>query len=179
MASWNKGIHQWAGKENPRGFLGKHHTKETKIKIGLASKGNKYALGSKGRMGQHHSVETLKKMSEAKKGAKSRFWKGGIMKDKEYVNWLKNRWKKRKKEASGSHTFGEWELLKKQYDYTCPNCDRKEPEIKLSEDHIIPLSRGGSDNIENIQPLCLGCNSKKHTKIIKFNKTIKCNIQIR
>jgi len=76
----------------------------------------------------------------------------------------------RKINAEGSHTIGEWELLKKQYNYTCPSCGRKEPNIKLSEDHIIPLSKGGSDNIENMQPLCKNCNCKKHTKIIKFQR---------
>src|SRR3990167_5681302 len=27
-------------------------------------------------------------------------------------------------EATGEHTTGEWELLKKQYGYTCPSCKR-------------------------------------------------------
>jgi len=49
--------------------------------------------------------------------------------------------------ASGSHTNGEWETLKAQYDWRCLACNRQEPEIKLSEDHIVPLSKGGSDNI--------------------------------
>jgi hypothetical protein len=74
----------------------------------------------------------------------------------------------RKNKAEGSHTFGEWELLKKQYNYTCPACNGKEPNIILSEDHIIPLSKDGSNYIENIQPLCRSCNCKKHTTIIKF-----------
>lgn len=71
-------------------------------------------------------------------------------------------------DAEGSHTQGEWETLKKQYGYTCPSCHLKEPEIKLTEDHIIPLVKGGSDFIENIQPLCGSCNCKKHTKTIKY-----------
>ena len=68
--------------------------------------------------------------------------------------------------AIGSHTFGEWQLLKKQHGYRCPYCGKKEPEIKLTQDHIIPLSKGGSDFIENIQPLCRSCNCKKYNKII-------------
>ena len=80
--------------------------------------------------------------------------------NKQYIN--------RKRGARGSHTLGEWERLKAQYDWTCPSCERREPEIKLTEDHIISIKLGGSNNIENIQPLCQSCNSKKHTKTIKY-----------
>jgi 5-methylcytosine-specific restriction endonuclease McrA len=71
----------------------------------------------------------------------------------------------RRYDSRGTHTLGEWERLKSQYGYTCPCCHRKEPEITLTEDHIIPLSIGGFNSIQNIQPLCKSCNSKKHTEI--------------
>lgn len=122
-----------------------------------------------------HSDETKKNWSISRKGKytgkDSSQWKGGVTNDKVHRSWVKNRRNsvvKRLKLSGSSHTYGEWETLKAQYNFTCPCCNKREPEIKLTEDHIIPLSKGGGDNIENIQPLCRSCNCKKHTKIIKY-----------
>jgi len=121
------------------------------------------------------SEETKRKLSKIKKGhlawnkglngEKSPNWKGGISKNRSFYT---TRYEIRKKGNGGSHTLGEWELLKKQYNFACPSCHKSEPEIKLTEDHIIPISKGGSDNIENIQPLCKSCNSRKLTKVIRY-----------
>ena len=78
--------------------------------------------------------------------------------------------------SEGFHTTGEWELLKKQFGFRCVICKKSEPEIKLTRDHIIPISRGGSNWIENIQPLCAKCNSIKSAKMP--NNTILSNIEI-
>jgi 5-methylcytosine-specific restriction endonuclease McrA len=50
----------------------------------------------------------------------------------------------------------------------CLCCKQKEPDIKLTEDHVVPLSYGGTDFVENIQPLCGSCNSKKHVKTVDY-----------
>lgn len=70
--------------------------------------------------------------------------------------------------APGSHTDHEWELLKAHYDFTCLCCGVKEPLIRLTRDHIVPLTQGGSDWITNIQPLCHTCNSSKNNKTIDY-----------
>jgi 5-methylcytosine-specific restriction endonuclease McrA len=68
---------------------------------------------------------------------------------------------------SEHHTEAEWIALCKKYNDRCVCCGKK---TKLTLDHVVPLSLGGSDTIENIQPLCGSCNSKKHTKIVDYRK---------
>lgn len=89
-------------------------------------------------------------------------WKGGyehkLMKNRERLMLKKN--------VVGTHSLEDWNNLKRTYNFTCPACDRKEPDIILTEDHIMPISKGGTNYIENIQPLCKSCNTKKLDKII-------------
>jgi 5-methylcytosine-specific restriction endonuclease McrA len=79
-----------------------------------------------------------------------------------------NRRRALKLAAEGSHTEEEWEKLKAFYNYKWLHCRKQEPEIKLTRDHAIPLTQGGSDSIDNIQPLCARCNSKKTSKCIDY-----------
>jgi len=97
-----------------------------------------------------------------KKGEQAPNWQGGV------TPYYKIMRANKLKEAGGSHSFKEWETLKAQYNWTCPCCKKQEPEIKLTKDHIISVNKGGSDNIENIQPLCVSCNSKKSIKTIRY-----------
>src|SRR5262245_28374827 len=69
--------------------------------------------------------------------------------------------------AGGSYTLAEWTNLVAQFD-ACPECTRPWADIPpapggyvVTADHIIPISRGGRNEISNIRPLCYSCNSKK------------------
>lgn len=79
-----------------------------------------------------------------------------------------NRRRAKEHAAPGAHTVEEWKALKAQYDYTCLCCGRREPQIELTRDHVVPLDLGGSDDITNIQPLCRSCNGAKGARITDY-----------
>jgi len=175
----------WLGKKKP-------HSQVTKDKIRKTLMG--HSVSEKVRLAEHSpfkkgftpwnkgkpwSKAMKKKISETNKrmgiepkikfvgfGKDHPRWKGGY----ENELWHSRQRRIRKLGNGGFHTQGEWETLKAQYNWTCPCCHKVEPKIKLTEDHIIPISKGGSDNIENIQPLCRNCNASKGNRIIiKYN----------
>lgn len=172
--------------------LGKKLSEETKKRISEAHKGEKH-WNWKG--GKRQCISCKKNTSsrsakyckncfnkipvseETKQKISKALWNGGIEKSRlrlkqwrkdnnSRVNFWTSQRRKRLKNVIGSHNFGEWETIKAQYNWTCPHCNKQEPQIKLTQDHIIPISKGGSNNIDNIQPLCGRCNSKKSAKIL-------------
>ena len=99
---------------------------------------------------------------------------------KENNDWyisMKQKRRALKNNLGGVFTKEEWSDLKDKYNHTCPHCGKSEPEIKLTVDHIIPLSKWNEwiktnivtykcNDIENIQPLCGRCNSEKWSKLL-------------
>lgn len=59
--------------------------------------------------------------------------------------------------------------IKERDNYTCKCCGNsvyKEPNLLLEIDHIIPVSKGGVTEENNLQTLCWKCNRQKSSKII-------------
>ena len=68
----------------------------------------------------------------------------------------------------GSYTLIAWHALCKRYGFRCLSCMRKLPYLKLTVDHVIPVTKGGSSDIDNLQPLCQPCNSQKNDRTIDY-----------
>lgn len=62
------------------------------------------------------------------------------------------------------------ESIKERDHYTCCNCGNStltEPNLLLEIDHIIPVSKGGLTEENNLQTLCWKCNRSKGNKILQ------------
>jgi 5-methylcytosine-specific restriction endonuclease McrA len=57
-------------------------------------------------------------------------------------------------------TTQQWIEIKSAFNHCCAYCGIKSK--RLSQDHITPLSKGGSHTANNVVPACRTCNSKKH-----------------
>ncbi len=46
-------------------------------------------------------------------------------------------------------------------------------------DHIVPTSRGGRDEVDNVLPACLGCNSSKRDRLIwEWPRAVRLNAEL-
>lgn len=74
-------------------------------------------------------------------------------------------YKARRRGNGGVFSPEEWDALCELFENRCLSCGEQKP---LTRDHVIPVSKGGTNTIDNLQPLCLSCNCSKGDKEIDY-----------
>jgi len=62
------------------------------------------------------------------------------------------------------HAQAHWRMKLREYDYRCAYCGIKSLDTTqgyLTRDHVRPVTKGGTDDIDNIVPACWPCNKTK------------------
>ena len=75
--------------------------------------------------------------------------------------------------AIATHTADEWRALVQAVGNICMKCRISAAELiggNLCKDHIKPIYQGGSDGIENLQPLCRECNAGKGSEAVDYRE---------
>ena len=62
-------------------------------------------------------------------------------------------------------------------DYTCMSCGASIDDVVITVDHVVPVSRGGDNTINNIQILCKPCNQKKSDNSIDYRTGIAVHLE--
>ena len=139
-------------------------------RLHYAKNREKHLAWSKATRERHKEEYKLRQREYARKNrAKIRAYRKQYLIDNyDKVSSDVNKRRAMKKQATGSHTLEEWSELRDKTKGICPCCKKKVGLKKLTRDHITPLVRGGTDDIDNIQPLCRSCNCSKHTETIKY-----------
>lgn len=78
---------------------------------------------------------------------------------------IRRAYRGRRKGNDGSYTSDEWQALCDRFGRKCVKCGS---DGRLEADHVVPVSKGGSNDISNIQPLCRSCNARKWAKEIDY-----------
>lgn len=68
----------------------------------------------------------------------------------------------RQKDSINIYSVDVWEETLRQFEYKCSYCNKEVD--KLTQDHIVPVSKGGGYLRSNIVPACKSCNSSKGNK---------------
>lgn len=109
-------------------------------------------------------------------GKENPAYKHGLAHTSEYRASLAQKRRARIKYNGGYFTAEEFIELKNKQGNKCLACKRFD--LKLVADHVIPLVKGGTNDISNIQILCSRCNNKKYTKDTDYRDLIEVSIII-
>ena len=126
---------------------------------------NKKVIAFKSKEYQSLNKETIEKYNgeyrETHKEVATEYAKIYQKNNKEKFNIINERRRSKAKQLISTLTNKEWENIKTIFNNKCAYCGK---EKSLTQEHIIPVSKGGNYTKENIICACQSCNSSKGTK---------------
>jgi len=165
-------------KDNPKEYKRKYYQRN-KAQVKLASK--KYNVEHKEEIAKQRNIRyQLTEISldyidngEKRKTARRLYYEKNkeimAVKQRNYNKlhpdkYLRSRQKRRsmKKNLPATLTTVQWENIKLSFENKCAYCGS---ELILTQEHFLPLSKGGEYTKNNIIPACRSCNSSKHNHL--------------
>lgn len=106
--------------------------------------------------------------------AKERYWRNPDSRIASAIDWAQSNPERRQahrstrkaaKRAAGVYLFTgqDWLRLCRRFNDLCAYCGQKKP---LTQDHVVPIARGGHHALGNILPACMSCNSSKGARLL-------------
>lgn len=129
---------------------------------GKALSGEKHPLYVDGRSKDPDHVRALKRASYARNGEHARAAAIAYRRAHPESDLAKTKRRNALKRGAGIATLtrSQWDALKVLYGHRCVYCGTRS--MRLTQDHVIPLSKGGQHAMDNVVPACISCNSSKH-----------------
>lgn len=133
-------------------------------------------------VGKHRRIEYCPDCEAIAKKEKAKYDKKYLEENKEKKKEYYQQWKEqggseirrineqqreaRKRSLKNTLTLEDWHDCLEYFDNRCAYCGCKSEQ--LSQDHVIPLSKGGEYVRENIVPACKSCNSSKNNRDLDY-----------
>lgn len=102
---------------------------------------------------------------EENKERRAEYHRRYVQENRERIAELKHLRRALEQEAEGQFTAQQFRVLCEKHGNRCLRCGEAN---LLEADHVVPLSQGGTNYIDNIQPLCRACNASKGAKTIDY-----------
>ena len=127
----------------------------------------KYKQTDKGKISQQKWLKSkAREMCEFRYRQSEKGKRGAVIRVARYTKknrdkkakWDKQYWYRRRGSNAG---YMDWQAISDKFELLGNKCQLCGATERIEIDHILALSKGGTNHIDNLQPLCKPCNSGK------------------